>query len=110
MIKDTLGKIKKQISSSKGLTDLKKEKLLALVETLGFEIAELSQTDKPSAESVANFASTTAHEATREQTNKKLFDVSLDGLKASVSDFESSHPDLSKTVKAISEILSNIGI
>lgn len=110
MIKDTISKIKRQISSSKGLTDNKKEKLLSLIEELGTEVSELSKTDENSAESISNFAKTTTHEATRDDKNKQLVDVSLDGLKTSVSEFESSHPELSKTVTAISEILSSIGI
>lgn len=110
MIKDTLAKIKKQISSSKGMTDAKKEKLLILLDGLSDEIGELSKTNESGAQSITNFAEATTHEATRANQNKQLVDVSLEGLKTSVSEFETSHPELTKTVSAISEILSNIGI
>lgn len=110
MIKDTLSKIKQQITSSQELTADKKEKLIELIEGLGSEISELSKTDKSGAESITNFAGTITHEATRDKKNKKLVDVSIEGFKASVTEFESSHPQLSETVAAISEMLSSIGI
>lgn len=110
MIKDTLGKIKKQITSSGELNDAKKEKLLKLIDGLSDEIGEISKTDESGAQSITNFASATTHEVTRDKKNKQLLDVSLNGLKTSVSEFESSHPELTKIVSAISETLSNIGI
>lgn len=110
MIKDTLKKIKQQITSSGELTDTKKEKLLKLIGDLSDEIGELSKTDESGAQSITNFANATTHEVTRDKKNKQLLNASLDGLKTSVSEFESSHPELTKIVSSISETLSNIGI
>ena len=87
-----------------------REELVKLIDSLKNEIEELSATNKEHAESIANFAEASAHEATKKVPNPELREISIKGLTASVDDFEASHPALVRIVNRISVMLSNIGI
>lgn len=109
MIQDTLSKIEARIGQS-GVKDDSKAELLTLLGTLKSEVAELSKTHGEEAQSIAGFTQVSTHEATREEPNPELVKHSLDGLSASVSGFEKSHPQLVAIVNRICTTLSNLGI
>jgi hypothetical protein len=109
MIHETLSKIESRIGQS-GVKDEAKTELLTLLGTLKSEVAELSKTHGEEAQSIAGFTQVSAHEATRAEPNPALVQHSLDGLSASVSGFEKSHPQLVAIVNRICTTLSNLGI
>ena len=110
MIKDTIGEIEAKIHGSSSISDSRKQELLRLLATLKAEVGSLAKTHDEQASSIANFAQTSAHEATREQQNPQSLELSLQGLRSSVSGFEQSHPKLVQIVNNISNTLSNLGI
>jgi hypothetical protein len=110
MIEDTIGKIEARIRSAETIQDERKAELLQLVGTLKSEVAGLSQTHQEQAQSIAEFAAVSAHEATRAEQNPTLLKLSLQGLGSSVSEFEKTHPRLVQIVNSISQTLSNLGI
>jgi hypothetical protein len=110
MIRDTISKIENKLRSAGSLSQDGRRELLSLVATLRQEITELSKTDADQAQSIAGFAETSTHEATRLEKKPELLKHSLTGLEASVEGFEESHPNLVQIVNRICTTLSNIGI
>jgi len=110
MIENTIGEIEKNVRSADSVSEERKRELLELLATLKSEVARLSKTHGAQAQSIACFAQLSAHEATREEQNPQLRDLSLQGLRSSVEGFEKSHPQLVRIVNAISSTLSNLGI
>ena len=110
MIEDTIKNIEARIQGSEAITDERRRELLQLLNTLRAEVAKLSRTHSEQAESIAGFAELSTREATREQQNPQLLDLSLKGLNSSVQEFERSHPQLVQIVNTISNTLSNLGI
>jgi hypothetical protein len=110
MIQDTIGKIEERIRKAEAIKDESKTELLSLLSNLKAEVANLSSTDAEQAQSIAGFTAVSAHEATRDEKNPELVQLSLKGLASSVEGFEQSHPKLVQVVNSISTTLSNLGI
>lgn len=110
MIKDTISKIEEQLQSAGSVNDENRAELLKLLATLKAEVSELSETDAEHAQSIAGFTAVSTHEATREEKNLELVELSLKGLSSSVQGFEESHPKLVQAVNSICTTLSNLGI
>ena len=110
MIQDTIGKIEERIRKAEAIKDESKTELLSLLSNLKAEVANLSSTDAEQAQSIAGFTAVSAHEATRDEKNPELVELSLKGLASSVEGFEQSHPKLVQVVNSISTTLSNLGI
>jgi hypothetical protein len=110
MIENTIGEIEAKIRSADSVSYERKRELLELLGTLKSEVGALSKTDGEHAESIAEFAKLSAHEATREKQNQQLREISVSGLRSSVGGFEQSHPKLVQIVNSISNMLSNLGI
>jgi prefoldin subunit 5 len=110
MIEKTISEIEAKIDGAESVNPERKQELLKLLGTLKTEIAGLSKTHGEQADSIANFAQTSAHEATREQPNPQSLEHSVRGLRSSVDGFEQSHPRLVQIVNSISNTLSNLGI
>ncbi len=110
MIQNTIEKIENKVKKIDSLKDESKTQLLNLLSTLKSEIAELSKTKGEQAESIIGFAEISTHEATRQDKNPQLLELSIDGLSTSVKGFEVSHPSLVGTVNSICVMLSNLGI
>ena len=110
MIENTIGEIEAKIHGSSSISDERKRELLQLLGTLKSEVGTLAKTHDEQASSIANFAQTSAHEATREKLNPESLEHSLQGLRSSVGGFEQSHPKLVQIVNSISNTLSNLGI
>jgi phage I-like protein len=109
MIQDTIAEIEARLRQG-GLEEPKREELLRLLDTLKAEVAGLSQTHAAQAQSIAGFTAVSTHEATREEKNPHLVQLSLKGLASSVEEFEASHPRLVEVVNRICTTLSNLGI
>ena len=107
MEQNTIEKIEEKIRTNKSLNESDKTQLLNLLAALKPEMVKLS---KDHAESVAGFIERSTHEALRQQKNPTLLKLSIDGLSASVKDFEASHPQLVENVNNIASALANIGI
>jgi hypothetical protein len=110
MIENTIGEIEAKINGSTSISEERKRELLQMLGTLKSEVGALAKTDDEQASSIANFAHTSAHEATREKQNPETLELSLQGLRSSVDGFEKSHPKLVQIVNNISNTLSNLGI
>jgi uncharacterized coiled-coil protein SlyX len=110
MIRDTITEIEAKLKGSSSLGPQARQDLTELLAKLKAEITELERTDADQARSIAGFAQTSTHEATRLQKNEELLKLSLDGLSASVDGFEESHPQLVQIVNRICTTLSNLGI
>ncbi len=110
MIKSTLEQIEKRIQGLDAVDSGKKRELAGLFAELRLEIDRLSQTHSEQAESIARFAGASAHEATRREGNPALRELSVEGLEASVQDFEVSHPRLVQVVNSLCNLLSGLGI
>jgi hypothetical protein len=110
MIENTIGEIEAKIRGAESVSEDRKRELLKLLGTLKSEVGALSKTDDEHAQSIAEFAKLSAHEATREKQNPHLREISVNGLRSSVEGFEQSHPKLVQIVNSISNTLSNLGI
>jgi hypothetical protein len=110
MIEDTLSKLEARIRQLKSLDDPRKDELTELFSTLKDEVTQLSRTRRDEAESIAQFAALSAHEATRPTRNPRLQKLSIEGLEESVEGMEVSHPRLVEIVNSICVSLSNMGI
>ena len=110
MIENTIGEIEAKIHGSTSISDERKQELLQLLGTLKSEVGTLAKTHDEQASSIANFAQTYAHEATREKQNQESLELSLKGLQSSVDGFEKSHPKLVQIVNSISKTLADLGI
>jgi hypothetical protein len=110
MIDETIKRIEETVADADSLGAEKKQELLNLVSGLKREIAGISETHGDQARSIAGFTQMSAHEATRQERDQQLLDLSLQGLAASVERFEVSHPKLVGIVNSIHQALSNIGL
>ncbi|MFW5807835.1 MAG: DUF4404 family protein [Spirochaetota bacterium] len=110
MYQKTLSRLESKIKSTESLDDAQKDELLTILAKLDDEVEELSQTDTDSATSIANFAQSGTHEASRKRTNRDLLETSISGLQKSIEGFEASHPRLTQAVNRLTVFLSNMGI
>lgn len=110
MIPDTIEKIEARLRDNTSLKEESRRELLALLARLRSEVGDLARTNEDQARSITGFAAISTHEATREERNPQLAEISRRGLKSSVEGFEESHPQLVQAVNAISNALANLGI
>jgi Mg2+ and Co2+ transporter CorA len=110
MIEKTISEIEAKISGTDSVSNEHKRELLELLGKLKSEVGSLSKTHSEQADSIANFAKLSAHEATRTEPNAQLRELSNQGLLSSVEGFEQSHPKLVQVVSSISKTLSDLGI
>ena len=109
-MRDKLERIEERVRQAEAIPAPQRTELLELLASLKAEVADLSRTHGEQAQSIATFTEASAHEATRDQKNPELMDLSLRGLSQSVHGFEDSHPKLVQLVNSISTTLSNLGI
>jgi hypothetical protein len=110
MIENTITEIEAKIRSAESVSADRKRELLQLLGTLKTEVGSLAKTHDEQAQSIADFAKISTHEATREKQNPELRELSVRGLRSSADGFEQSHPKLVQIVNSISNTLSNLGI
>ncbi len=110
MVEDTIRKIEDKIRTAPSITEANKAELLNMLAGLESEIARLARSKSEHAESVAGFVERSTHEATRQEKNPELLQLSLEALVASVREFEVSHPRLVADINAICVTLAKMGI
>jgi len=110
MIEDRIQKIEARLKDSANIPEAKKAELLDLLAALKNEVATLPSSHEEQARSIAKFMDASTHEATRAEKKPKLVEASLNGLTASVEEFEASHPKLAGVVNQIAVALSNMGL
>ena len=110
MLKSTIDRIEEKIQHVTAISEENRRDLLQLLSTLKEEVDRLPEAQSEDAESITQFTQISTHEATRQEKNPQLLELSIEGLQSSVSGFETSHPRLSETVNSICHILSNMGI
>ncbi|MBM3837513.1 MAG: DUF4404 family protein [Verrucomicrobia bacterium] len=110
MIRQTIVEIEERLRKTESIKEENKAELLDLLSTLKSEIEQLSRTHGEQAQSIAGFTNVSTHEAMRDEKNPQLTRLALDGLSASVTGFENSHPKLVEIVNRICLTLSNLGI
>jgi len=110
MIEQTIKDLESQIHATKNLNATQKKELQNLVNSLKREVVDLAKTHQEEAVSIASFTSVSTTEVLKDSRNPKLLGIALSGVRASVEQFESSHPGLTLTVNNISTYLANLGI
>ena len=110
MIDQTINELESLIRSSKNLTETQRAELQALVNSLKNEVVHLAKTHQEEADSIATFTRLTAGEVLKNTRNPKLLGIALTGIRASVEQFEASHPGLTLTVNNISTYFANLGL
>ena len=110
MIEDRIQKIEARLKDSANIPEAKKAELLQLLAALKNEVGTLPSSHEEHARSIAKFMDASAHEATRAEKKPKLVEASLNGLTASVEEFEASHPKLAQVVNQIAVALSTMGL
>jgi len=110
MIEDRIKKIEEQIATAGNIPSESKAELLNLLAALRSEIATLPSTQEDEARSIATFTEASTHEATRSSVRPQLLEAALSGLKGSVEEFETSHPDLAAVLNRLALVLSNMGM
>jgi hypothetical protein len=110
MIENTIGEIETRIQQTGTVSAEQKLEMLHLLETLKIEVNALAKTNAAQADSITGFTQISTHEAIRPDPNPQLRELSVRGLRSSVSGFERSHPTLVRIVNNISNTLANLGI
>ena len=110
MIAETIHSIEQRLKDTNSVSFKDKQELLNLLSTLEAEVTALAKTHPEHAESITGFTQVSAHEATREQKDQRLVDLSLKGLTSSIEGFENSHEDLFRIVNSLAVMLSHLGI
>lgn len=110
MIDETIKQIETRIKSTDSLPPERRRELLDLLVKLKSEAGELAKTHNEQAQSIVGFTQVSAYEATRAAQDPQLMNLSTEGLRKSVAEFEKSHPKLAQVVNTISTTLSNSGI
>jgi hypothetical protein len=110
MIDKTLARLSSAAEAIETANPRKKAELLRLLAELREELERLEVSHGEQAASVAHFADAAAREALRLQPSSKLRRLSIEGLSASVEDFERSHPALAQIVGEICRELAALGI
>jgi len=110
MINQTIHDIEARIRAANTLTALQKTELQTLVGKLKDEVTRLGETHQDDADSIVAFARLATGEGLRAKKNPRLFKIALEGIRASVEKFESTHPALTLTVNGLSTYFSNLGI
>ncbi len=106
----TLERIEDKIRGNADLPESAKAELLELLAALKTDISAVPEEETEHMESMAGFMEQSTHEAMRKKRNQTLLKLAIDGLTASVGEFEKSHPDLVKNVNYIATELANMGI
>lgn len=110
MLKTTIASIEERIRQGASISEENRAELLRLLATLRDEVNDLAQTREEQASSIAGFTEASAREAMRSEQDPELLELSIEGLKRSVREFEASHPRLVRTVNHVCTMLSNLGI
>ncbi len=110
MIQDRIQEIEARVQGTQNISEESKRDLLNLLATLKAEAGALAATRPEDAQSIAQFAEASAHEAIRSERKPELLNTALQGLTGSVAELEVSHPKVAEAANQMALILANMGI
>jgi prefoldin subunit 5 len=110
MSEERIEKIKAAVDAADHLPVDQKAALSEALSKLKPALAQISQTHREDAESIARLVEASAHEATRREKRPEDLNTHLDGLKQAVQKFEASHPHFAAFMTEYSTLLSALGI
>jgi prefoldin subunit 5 len=110
MTDEHINKIRSTVEAADHIPPEQKAELLERLSKVKPALAEVAQTHREGAQSVAMLVETSTHEATRKDKQPEVLDTALHRLKRSVEKFEASHPELVASVTEYSAVLSALGI
>src|SRR5947207_15998072 len=94
MSDERIEKTKSAVDAADYIPADKKAALSQALSKLKPALAQISQTHREDAESIARLVEASAHEATRRKKHPKLLKTLSHALQQSVQGFEASHPNL----------------
>jgi hypothetical protein len=109
-IPERIAQIEATLRNSANIPDATRQELLDLVARLKTEVTPLVQTHGESVDQIAGSADAAVQAAVRREEQPEEAAQAVEGLAASVRDFEVSHPRLVQIVDRLAMTLSNMGI
>jgi len=110
MIPERIAHIEETLRNAPNIPDSTRAELIALLAGLKAEIVPLATTHGESVEQIAGSADAAVTAATQPGKQPAEAAQAVEGLAASVRDFEASHPRLVEVVDRLAVTLSNMGI
>ena len=110
MIPERLAQIEATLRNSPNIPEATRQELLELVASLKAEVGPLAATHGETAEQIAGSADAAVQAAVHRGEEPEQAAQAVEGLAASVRDFEASHPKLVEIVDRLALTLSNMGI
>ena len=109
-IPERIAQIEATLRDSAHIPEATRQELLDLLAGLKAEVAPLIQTHGESASQITGSADAAVQAAVRREEQPEEAAQAVEGLAASVRDFEASHPRLVQIVDRLATTLSNMGI
>ncbi|MEP6669418.1 MAG: DUF4404 family protein [Chthoniobacter sp.] len=109
-IPERIAQIEATLRNSANIPEATRQELLDLVARLKVEVAPMAQTHGESVGQIAGSADAAVQAAVRREEQPEEAAQAVEGLAASVRDFEVSHPRLVQIVDRLAVTLSNMGI
>jgi class 3 adenylate cyclase len=109
MIPEHIARIEATLRNSTNISESTRQELLDLLEGLKAEVAPLAATHRETADQITGSADAAVQAAVHGEQSEEAAQA-VEGLAASVRDFEASHPRLVQIVDRLAVILSNMGI
>ena len=110
MISERLAKLESMLRNNPNLPEASRQELLDLVAGLQAEVTPLADTHAERADQIAGRAEAAVHASIKRDQQPGQATVAVEGLAASVREFEASHPRLVEIVDQLTVTLSNMGI
>ena len=110
MIPQRIAQIEATLRGSANIPDATRQELLDLLARLKTEVAPLVKTHGESVSQITGSADAAVQAAVRREEQPEEAAQAVEGLTASVRDFEASHPRLVQIVDRLATALSNMGI
>jgi hypothetical protein len=110
MINERLAKLESMLRDNPNLSDAARQELLGLVTGLQAEMAPLTGTHAERAHEIAGNAEAAVQASMQRQEQPERATQAVEGLAASVREFEVTHPRLVEIVDQLTSTLSNMGI
>jgi len=110
MIPERIAQIETTLRNAPNIPDATRQELLDLFSSLKTEVAPLMKSHEESVDQIAGSADAAVQAAVRREEQPEEAAQAVEGLAASVRDFEASHPKLVQIVDRLAVTLSNMGI
>ena len=110
MSDERIEKTKSAVDAADHIPADKKAELSAALSKLKPALAQISETHREHAETIARLVEASAHEATRREKRPEHLKRLLQELRESAQNFEASHPHFAAFMTEYSTVLSALGI